>query len=86
MESHDNRRNVTAASTEGPHENSDDALLKLNQVLAIVAVSKSHWYSGIASDRYPKPVKLYGRCVRWRSSDIRNFINSLELRLEQTHG
>ena len=77
MELLDHRRNVTATSTEGSHEDLDDALLKLNQVLKIMAVSKSHWYSGIASGRYPKPVKLYGRSVRWRSSDIRNLINSL---------
>lgn len=41
---------------------------------AIIPVSKSTWWSGIKSGRYPKPVKLSERCTAWRVSDIRKLL------------
>lgn len=37
---------------------------------AIIPVSKSTWWAGVSSGRYPKPVKLSTRCTAWRISDI----------------
>ena len=44
--------------------------LRLPQVLAIYPVSKSTWYAGVKSGRFPSPVKLGQRCTAWRSIDI----------------
>ena len=33
-------------------------LIKLTDVLAIIPVSKSTWWLGVKSGRYPKPVKI----------------------------
>ena len=41
---------------------------------AIIPVSKSTWWNGVRSGRYPKPVKLSIRCTAWRVSDIRALI------------
>lgn len=41
---------------------------------AIIPVSKSTWYAGVAAGRYPQPVKLSERCVAWRVEDIRALI------------
>lgn len=41
----------------------------------IIPLKKSAWWAGVASGRFPKPVKL-GRCTMWRVEDIRNFIAS----------
>lgn len=38
---------------------------------AIIPVSKSTFWQGVKSGRYPKPVKLGPRCTAWRISDIR---------------
>jgi predicted DNA-binding transcriptional regulator AlpA len=40
-------------------------------ILPIIPVSKSCWWAGIRSGRYPKQVKLSQRCSGWRESDIR---------------
>ena len=41
-----------------------------------IPVSKSTWWEGIRSGRYPKPVKLGPRITAWRVEDIRALIKS----------
>jgi prophage regulatory protein len=41
-----------------------------------IPVSKSTWWAGIKTGRYPKPVKLSARITAWRVEDIRAFIES----------
>jgi prophage regulatory protein len=43
----------------------------------IIPVSKSTWWAGVKSGRYPKPVKLSPRTTAWRVEDIRAFIDGL---------
>ena len=41
----------------------------------IIPVSKSTWWAGVKSGRYPKPVKTLGqRITAWRVEDIRALI------------
>lgn len=42
----------------------------------IIPVSKSTWWAGIKSGRYPKPVKLGPRVTAWRVEDIRALIKT----------
>jgi predicted DNA-binding transcriptional regulator AlpA len=51
--------------------------LRLPQILAIFPISKSAWWEGCRTGRYPKPVKLSERTTVWRVEDIRAFIESL---------
>ncbi len=54
-------------------------LLRLWQILGnkrkgitpIIPVSKSSWWAGVKSGKYPKPVKLSARCTCWYVEDIR---------------
>lgn len=39
-----------------------------------IPVSKSTWWSGVRSGRYPQPVKLGPRITAWRVEDIRALI------------
>lgn len=41
---------------------------------ALIPVSKSTWWNGVASGRFPKPIKLGPRTTAWRVEDIRSFI------------
>jgi prophage regulatory protein len=41
-----------------------------------IPVSKSTWWAGIKTGRYPKPVKLSARITAWRVEDICAFIES----------
>lgn len=44
---------------------------------ALIPVSKSTWWDGVKSGRFPKPVKLSARTTAWRVEDIRTLIEKL---------
>lgn len=44
---------------------------------AIIPVSKSTWWAGVKTGRYPAPVKLSERCTAWRVEEIRTLLNSM---------
>ena len=43
---------------------------------AIIPVSKSTWWAGVKSGRYPKSIKLGPRITAWRVEDIRELIQN----------
>jgi predicted DNA-binding transcriptional regulator AlpA len=45
-------------------------------VPALLPISKSSWWSGIAAGKYPKAVRVYGRSL-WRASDIAALLERL---------
>lgn len=47
-----------------------ERLLRLRQILELVSVSKSTWYAGVKSNRFPRGRKITERCVVWRESEI----------------
>jgi len=53
------------------------ALYRLPKVLQLVPVSRSHWWAGVASGKFPKGIKLSDRVTCWKSSDIQALIASL---------
>lgn len=63
-------------STRSFEQLPDTALIRLDVVLAVFPVSRSTWWSGCASGRYPKPVKLGERTTAWRVGDIRHLLAS----------
>ncbi|MFC5741193.1 helix-turn-helix transcriptional regulator [Dyella tabacisoli] len=44
---------------------------------ALIPVSKSTWWAGVRSGRYPKPTKLGERITAWRVEDIRALIEKM---------
>ncbi len=42
---------------------------------AIFPVSRSTWFAGVKSGKYPQSVKLSERCVAWRVEDIKALLN-----------
>ncbi|MCE4352299.1 AlpA family phage regulatory protein, partial [Xanthomonas hortorum pv. cynarae] len=50
--------------------------LRLPEVLRLYPVSKSTWWAGIRTGKYPQPVKIGERCTAWRAEDIRALIDS----------
>jgi len=43
----------------------------------VVPVSRSAWWAGVRSGRYPKPVKLGPRTTAWRVEDVRALLAKL---------
>lgn len=64
------------------HQLPESGFLRLPQIIgdakrgipAVIPVSKSAWWEGCKTGRYPKPVKLGPRTTAWRVSDIRALI------------
>lgn len=48
----------------------DDQLIPLNDVLQLLRISKSSWWAGVKSGRFPAPIRLSAKTVRWSRSQI----------------
>lgn len=68
------------------HELPETGYLRLPQIIGnlkaeppippIIPVSKSTWWAGVKTGRYPQPVRTLGqRITAWRVEDIRALIN-----------
>jgi predicted DNA-binding transcriptional regulator AlpA len=53
--------------------------MRLPAVLAVIPVSKSTWWAGVKTGRYPKAVKLGERITAWRAEDIRTLIEKTNI-------
>jgi len=51
--------------------------LRLKQVLEIIPISKSVWWAGCKSGRFPKSVKLGERTTAWKAEDIAALVKQL---------
>jgi prophage regulatory protein len=61
-----------------------NGLIRLKEILGdpkaeppippIIPVSKSTWWAGVKTGRFPQPVKLGPRITAWRAADIREMI------------
>jgi prophage regulatory protein len=72
------RRTATATAGESPPRiDPESELWRLPAVLAHVPISRSSWFAGVKSGRYPKPIRISERRVAWRASEIRSFVASL---------
>ena len=58
-------------------ELSQTGLLRVRQVLRFVPISRSCWWAGVRSGRFPQPLKLSERVTVWRASDIRALLDGL---------
>jgi prophage regulatory protein len=54
----------------------EGGFIRLPKILDIIPISKSTWWAGVKSGRYPKSVKLGKRITAWRVEDIHNLIKS----------
>jgi len=53
-----------------PNELSKSGFIRLPEILRLVPVSKSTWWAGIKTGRYPSGVKLSPNVTAWRVSEI----------------
>lgn len=50
--------------------------MRLPAVLAVIPFSKSTWWAGVKTGRFPKSIKLGERTTAWRVEDIKQLIES----------
>ena len=63
-------RKITSLISPLPKE----GFVRLPQVLAVIPVSKTQFWEGIKTGKYPPPIKLGPRTTAWRVEDIRGLI------------
>lgn len=69
------------------HQLPETGYVRLSQIIgnknakppipAVIPVSKSTWWEGVKSGRFPKPLKLGVRITVWRVEDIYALIEKL---------
>lgn len=55
----------------------ETGFVRLSTVLKLIPVSKSTWWAGCKSGRFPKSVKLSESTTAWRVTEIRELIERL---------
>ncbi len=55
----------------------ETGLLRVNQILRFIPISRSSWWAGVKSGRYPKPFKLSERTTVWKAKDIKSICEGL---------
>lgn len=53
-----------------------EGFIRLPQILSVFPVSRSSFWAGVKSGRFPQPVKLGPRTTAWRAEDIRRLIEN----------
>lgn len=66
-----------ASADSQPTSNTTVSLYRLPQVLARIPVSRSAWFAGIQTGRYPRSYSLGPRTTVWRSDDIDQLIGAV---------
>jgi len=59
----------------------ENGFVRLSSILAPAGplpISRSSWWAGVASGRYPKPVKLGPRITAWRVADLRALMDAAQ--------
>ena len=75
----------SAPATDKPHKRGaipqpleaaslPDALLKIQTVATVTALSASSIFRKTAAGEFPEPIRLGKRCTRWRAVDVRAWL------------
>lgn len=68
MKTHANQVGTTVPTSQNQIELL--ALWRLPKVLQFFPISKSSWWAGVASGKYPAGVMISKRCRAWHAADI----------------
>lgn len=50
---------------------------KIPQILSVIPVSRSTWWAGCKSGRFPAPIKLGANTTVWKAEDIHALIKQI---------
>jgi prophage regulatory protein len=56
-----------------------DGFLRIKQIIPdIIPISRTTWWRGIKTGKYPQPVHLGARTTAWRKSDIQKLVEKFQ--------
>jgi len=59
-------------------------ILRIEDVVAQVGLSRATIYRKMAEGKFPKPVRLSQRAIGWRETDITTWVNALTYTPQET--
>lgn len=59
-----------------------EGLMRIEQVLKLIPISKSSWWKGVKEGVYPQPIKIKDGVTAWRNSDILQLIRQFTQKRE----
>jgi prophage regulatory protein len=71
-------RQSNSAAENGFHDARDSEFLRLPSVLRRTGLGRSTIYRLVADEKFPAPVKLSGRAIGWRQSDLERWSKELQ--------
>ena len=54
----------------------DQRILRIAEVLAMISLSKPQVYKMMNAGDFPRPIRLTGKAVGWRLSDVQAWIDT----------
>lgn len=51
--------------------------VRVPQILAVIPISRSSWWAGVKSLKYPAPIKLGANTTVWKAEDIHALIRQI---------
>ena len=60
---------------------SGDRLIRIAEVMDRTSLSRSHIYARIKQGRFPPPIKLGARCVRWSQAAIDHWMEQCDAQM-----
>jgi len=64
-------------SSQNPYSIPQTGFVRLPTILSVIPISKSAWWAGVKSGRFPAAIKLGHRTTLWRVEDIHELIGRL---------
>ena len=55
----------------------ETGFVRLSTVLRVIPVSRSSWWQGVKSGKYPAAIKISANTTAWKAEDIRDLIAQL---------
>lgn len=59
------------------------SFVRIESILERIPISRSSWWAGCKSGKYPKPIKIGPRTTAWRMSDINALLEKLNSQTEE---
>ena len=68
-------RELGVLNQNHPETTPRERLIRIDEVLAVVPISRSSWYAGIKAGIFPRQLKLGRRISAWREQDVLALVN-----------
>ena len=76
-------RQPNSPAENGVHDARDSEFLRLPSVLRRTGLGRSTIYRLVADEKFPAPVKLSGRAIGWRQSDLERWSKELQTQAQE---